>query len=282
MTSRAIIRMPNRWAINWLIDWLIVQQSGRTAYLPSMQMIVDMNTRAAFISTAHTFTHKREQTNSVMMVGDLLIDLLIDWLQQVRQGGMNPYQMMSGGHHLAIEISRAHPVADAINFVCYWLIDQLIDAFPAANDRKLLGGIVEETPAGQIHGRGRRRRGRSQQGILSTHHSRIVQSGLWYVDWLMDWLINWLITAMFTYDASTTLYWFNDVNTECMDEFRLIGVLFGLALYNNILVSWLIDWLIYWLIAGGRSLPASHLQEVDEHTDYVSRFGRLWSGRVDF
>jgi ubiquitin-protein ligase E3 A len=42
---------------------------------------------------------------------------------------------------------------------------------------------------------------------------------------------------MFQFNDSTGLYWLNPTCTECSDEFRLIGVLYALALYNNVLMD---------------------------------------------
>lgn len=42
---------------------------------------------------------------------------------------------------------------------------------------------------------------------------------------------------MFIANEKTGLYWFNSQCTFCDDEYGLIGLLFGLAIYNNVLVD---------------------------------------------
>lgn len=42
---------------------------------------------------------------------------------------------------------------------------------------------------------------------------------------------------MFVYNSSTSLFWFNGHCTDCAAEYSLIGMLFGLAIYNNIIVD---------------------------------------------
>ena len=42
---------------------------------------------------------------------------------------------------------------------------------------------------------------------------------------------------MFTYNAKTGRFWLNPLCDGYDDEFRLIGLLYGLAVYNNILID---------------------------------------------
>jgi len=40
---------------------------------------------------------------------------------------------------------------------------------------------------------------------------------------------------MFTYNEDTRTFWFNSVSTD-YDEFKLIGIILGLAIYNGIIL----------------------------------------------
>jgi len=51
--------------------------------------------------------------------------------------------------------------------------------------------------------------------------------------------------GMFVLNEKTGLYWFNPSCVECQDEYGLIGLLFGLAIYNNILVDVRLPTLLY-------------------------------------
>ena len=50
---------------------------------------------------------------------------------------------------------------------------------------------------------------------------------------------------MFVCNQKTGLYWFNSQCTFCDDEYNLIGLLFGLAIYNNVLVDVRFPTLLY-------------------------------------
>lgn len=43
--------------------------------------------------------------------------------------------------------------------------------------------------------------------------------------------------AMFTLNAETHTYWFNPTSFESDDQFRLIGIILGLAIYNNVILD---------------------------------------------
>ena len=43
--------------------------------------------------------------------------------------------------------------------------------------------------------------------------------------------------GLFTYNEKTRLHWFNPASFETEHQFRLIGLLFGLAIYNNIILD---------------------------------------------
>ena len=42
---------------------------------------------------------------------------------------------------------------------------------------------------------------------------------------------------MFTYDADTRQCWFNQTSFESHDQFTLIGLLLGLAIYNSVILD---------------------------------------------
>lgn len=45
------------------------------------------------------------------------------------------------------------------------------------------------------------------------------------------------LTGMFTYDESTKLFWFNPSSFETEGQFTLIGIVLGLAIYNNCILD---------------------------------------------
>jgi hypothetical protein len=45
-----------------------------------------------------------------------------------------------------------------------------------------------------------------------------------------------LLKAFFTLDEKTHYYWFNPCTLESEKEFKLLGTLFGIAIYNNVLL----------------------------------------------
>lgn len=46
-----------------------------------------------------------------------------------------------------------------------------------------------------------------------------------------------MVVGMFTYDPNTRLCWFNPTSFESEAQFRLIGLVVGLAIYNNIILD---------------------------------------------
>ena len=46
-----------------------------------------------------------------------------------------------------------------------------------------------------------------------------------------------IIVAFFVCDEKTKYYWFTPCTLESEKEFRLIGMLFGIAIYNNIILD---------------------------------------------
>ena len=45
------------------------------------------------------------------------------------------------------------------------------------------------------------------------------------------------VSGLFMYNEVTRLHWFNPASFETEKQFRLIGLLFGLAIYNNIILD---------------------------------------------
>lgn len=45
------------------------------------------------------------------------------------------------------------------------------------------------------------------------------------------------LLAFFTYDEKTKYHWFTPCTLETEKEFRIVGVLFGIAIYNNVLLD---------------------------------------------
>lgn len=43
--------------------------------------------------------------------------------------------------------------------------------------------------------------------------------------------------GMFTYNEETRTFWFNPVSLDTQDEFELVGVILGLAIYNGVILD---------------------------------------------
>src|SRR3954471_17835530 len=56
--------------------------------------------------------------------------------------------------------------------------------------------------------------------------------------------------GMFTLNEKTNFYWLNPSCTECEVEYHLIGVLYGLAVYNNVLIDVHFPQVIYRKLVG--------------------------------
>lgn len=67
---------------------------------------------------------------------------------------------------------------------------------------------------------------------------------------------------MFTYDESTKLFWFNPSSFETEGQFTLIGVVLGLAIYNNCILDVHFPMVVYRKLMGKkgtfRDLGDSH------------------------
>uniref|UniRef100_A0A914ULP6 HECT-type E3 ubiquitin transferase n=1 Tax=Plectus sambesii TaxID=2011161 RepID=A0A914ULP6_9BILA len=68
--------------------------------------------------------------------------------------------------------------------------------------------------------------------------------------------------GMFVYSEETRLFWFNPGCTYCEREYRLIGILFGLAIYNQVLVDVRFPLVLYRKLFGRRAVFAD-LKQLD-------------------
>lgn len=68
--------------------------------------------------------------------------------------------------------------------------------------------------------------------------------------------------GMFTYDESTKLFWFNPSSFENEGQFTLIGIVLGLAIYNNCILDVHFPMVVYRKLMGKkgtfRDLADSH------------------------
>lgn len=55
---------------------------------------------------------------------------------------------------------------------------------------------------------------------------------------------------MFVYDEDTHQHWFNPVSFESEEQYRLIGLLLGLAIYNNIILDIRFPMVVYHKLIG--------------------------------
>ncbi|XP_007889306.2 ubiquitin-protein ligase E3A isoform X3 [Callorhinchus milii] len=81
--------------------------------------------------------------------------------------------------------------------------------------------------------------------------------------------------GMFTYDESTKLFWFNTCSFETEGQFTLIGIVLGLAIYNNCILDVHFPMVVYRKLLGKkgtfRDLKDSHPilhQSIKELTEY--------------
>lgn len=69
-------------------------------------------------------------------------------------------------------------------------------------------------------------------------------------------------TGMFTYDESSKLFWFNTSSFETEGQFTLIGIVLGLAIYNNCILDVHFPMVVYRKLLGKkgtlRDLEDSH------------------------
>lgn len=73
--------------------------------------------------------------------------------------------------------------------------------------------------------------------------------------------------GMFTYDESTKLFWFNPSSFENEGQFTLIGIVLGLAIYNNCILDVHFPMVVYRKLMGKkgtfRDLADSHPVTLD-------------------
>lgn len=55
---------------------------------------------------------------------------------------------------------------------------------------------------------------------------------------------------MFTYDEDTRLFWFNSLSFETDAQYKLIGILLGLAIYNNVILDIHFPMIVYSKLMG--------------------------------
>ena len=89
---------------------------------------------------------------------------------------------------------------------------------------------------------------------------------------------------MFVYDEDTHQHWFNPVSFESEDQYRLIGLLLGLAIYNNIILDIRFPMVVYHKLIGCtttfRDLYSSHPVRKGEGREREGRGrGREGEGR---
>lgn len=70
------------------------------------------------------------------------------------------------------------------------------------------------------------------------------------------------VYGMFTYDPKTRLCWFNKTSLTPDEQFELIGVLLGLAIYNGVILDLRFPMYVYRKLMGWESTPED-LREVD-------------------
>nr|XP_008536670.1 PREDICTED: ubiquitin-protein ligase E3A isoform X3 [Equus przewalskii] len=79
--------------------------------------------------------------------------------------------------------------------------------------------------------------------------------------------------GMFTYDESTKLFWFNPSSFETEGQFTLIGIVLGLAIYNNCILDVHFPMVVYRKLMGKkgtfRDLGDSHPEFVNLYSDYI-------------
>ena len=57
---------------------------------------------------------------------------------------------------------------------------------------------------------------------------------------------------MFTHSAENNVYWFNPTSFEAERQFTLIGIVLGLAIYNNIILDIQFPMVVYRKLMGKR------------------------------
>lgn len=76
---------------------------------------------------------------------------------------------------------------------------------------------------------------------------------------------------MFTYDEATKLFWFNPSSFETEGQFTLIGIVLGLAIYNNCILDVHFPMVVYRKLMGKKG---TFCDLGDSHpVSYHSSFG---------
>ena len=86
---------------------------------------------------------------------------------------------------------------------------------------------------------------------------------------------------MFTYDESTKLFWFNPSSFETEGQFTLIGIVLGLAIYNNCILDVHFPMVVYRKLMGKKGtfldLGDSHPVSLVWRIPWREESGRLQS-----
>ncbi|XP_003391722.2 PREDICTED: ubiquitin-protein ligase E3A-like, partial [Amphimedon queenslandica] len=64
------------------------------------------------------------------------------------------------------------------------------------------------------------------------------------------YLLIFTILGMFRFDEDNQFYWFNSVSLESEEQYRLIGILLGLAIYNNVILDVRFPMIVYHKLIG--------------------------------
>lgn len=90
--------------------------------------------------------------------------------------------------------------------------------------------------------------------------------------------------GMFTYDESTKLFWFNPSSFENEGQFTLIGIVLGLAIYNNCILDVHFPMVVYRKLMGKkgtfRDLGDSHPVTLIRLFFFCSLFASLFFSKL--
>jgi len=84
---------------------------------------------------------------------------------------------------------------------------------------------------------------------------------------------------MFVYNEATRLFWFNAACVDCGSEFMLIGMLFGLAIYNSIIVDVQLPLVLYKKLMGKRG-TFWDLGDLDPVSGYMCNYPTLYTSFI--
>lgn len=77
---------------------------------------------------------------------------------------------------------------------------------------------------------------------------------------------------MFTYDKDTKLFWFNSSSLENEAQYTLVGIVMGLAIYNNCILDVHFPMVVYRKLMGKKG---TFLDLSDSHPVYIYLFLNL-------